>query len=130
MYWPIFGISSTWDCTCRANSRSTFSRSARIGSKICDRASDVLSTVIQLETLSRPEQGVEIRHGSIGEVGALQSVHLRKRVDHSGHVGGLVPLPAERHRRKERAVRLGEQPFERYAPHGLAQRLGLGEGDD
>jgi hypothetical protein len=48
MYCPICGISATFDWTWRANSSSTFSRSARIGSKICDRASDDFSTAFWL----------------------------------------------------------------------------------
>ncbi len=68
MYCPICGISATFDCTWRANSSSTFWRSARIGSKICDRASDDFSTRFTFKTLSRPEQGVEIRGGLAGQV--------------------------------------------------------------
>src|SRR5258705_3102004 len=130
MYWPIFGISSTWDWTCRANSRSTFSRSARIGSKICDRPSEDFSTAVQVETLSRPEQGVEIGRRLIGELGGVPPVHLRKCVDHPGDIGGLVPLPPIRYRREEKALGFRQQPVERHAARSLGQHFCLGEGGD
>src|SRR6266513_6514434 len=125
MYWPIFGISSTCDCTCRANSRSTFSRSARIGSKICDRANDDFSTAVQVETLSRAEQGVKVRRRLVRKVGGIPPMYLGKCTDHSGHVGRLVPLPAIRHRRQKRTIGLNQQSIERHAPRGLAQLLRL-----
>src|SRR5213593_3105034 len=101
MYCPILGMSSTCDWTWRTNSRSTFSRSARIGSKICDRASDDFSTAVQVETLSRAEQGVKVRRRLVGEVGGIPPMDLGKCTDHSGDVGWLVPLPAIRHRRQK-----------------------------
>src|SRR5580704_14032655 len=130
MYWPIFGISSTCDCTWRANSRSTFSRSARIGSKISDRAGVVFSTGLRTKTLSRAEQGMKVRGCLPGQVVPRQLVHLRQRLEHAPDVGRLVPLAAIRHRREERTVGFDEQAIERHAPHGLAQLRGLGKGQN
>src|SRR5215813_11793764 len=96
MYWPICGISCTFDCTWRANSWSTFSRSARIGSKICDRTDVDFSTAFSVRTVSRPEQGVEVRGRPRGEVGRCHLVHLGERLDDARDVGGLVALAAVR----------------------------------
>src|SRR6185295_18744763 len=96
MYCPIWGISSTFDCTWRANSSSTFSRSARIGSKICDRAIDDFSTGFRSQLISRPEQGMEIRCCALGQVGGRDPVHLRQSLDDARDVGRLVPLAAIR----------------------------------
>src|SRR5580765_8832640 len=104
MYCPICGISATFDWTWRANSSSTFCRSARIGSKICDRASDDFSTRFTFKTLSRPEQGVEIRGSLAGQVRGGRPMHLGQRLDDAGDVGRLVPLAAVRHRGEKRTV--------------------------
>src|SRR5260221_14397334 len=109
---------------------STFSRSARIGSKICDRAGDAFSTAVQLETLSRPEQGVKVRTGAPPELRSVEAMHFRKRADHSHDVRGLVALAAEGHRRQKRTVGLGQQPIDRHAPYGLTQFLGARKRDD
>src|ERR1051325_1682276 len=120
MYWPIFGMSSTCDWTCRANSRSTLSRSARIGSKICDRASEDFCTAAQVETLSRAEQGVEVRHYLRRKVDRIPSVHVGECTHDSGDVGRLVALAAVRHRRQKRTIGFDEQPIERHAARRVA----------
>src|SRR5712671_5136327 len=122
MYWPICGISATFDWTWRANSSSTFSRSARIGSKICERASDDFSTAFSFKTLSRPEQGMEIGGGAGGQVAWRDLEHAGQGGHDPRDVGRLVSLPAVGHRREKRAVCFGQQPIERHAPGGLAQR--------
>src|SRR4029079_14209645 len=97
MYCPIWGIRATFDWTWRANSSSTFCRSAWIGSKSGDRASDDFSTRFMFKTLSRPEQGVEIGGGAGGGLAHRDLVHPGQCLDHAGDVGGLVPLAAVRH---------------------------------
>src|SRR5437764_12316917 len=112
MYWPIWGIKATFDCTWRANSSSTFCRSARIGSKICDRASDDFSTCFTFKTLSRPEQAVEIGGGAPGQVGDRRLVHPGQGLADARDVGRFVALAAIRHRGQERAVCLGQQAID------------------
>ncbi len=80
MYCPIFGMSSTCDSTWRPNSRSTRSRSPRIGSKICE-SSGVFSTAAQVGTLSRPEQAVKVGRGLLGQRRSCRAVKRRERVD-------------------------------------------------
>src|SRR4051794_26811050 len=129
MYWPIWGISATFDWTWRANSSSTFSRSARIGSKICERASDVFSTRIP-KTLSRAEQGVEIRRGSPGDLRRRFLVHVGQGGHDPGDVGRLVALPPVRDRREEGAVGLRQEAIQRHRADGVAQIRGLWKGQD
>src|ERR1051326_5823013 len=129
VYWPICGISWTFDWTWRANSWSTRSRSARIGSKICDRAGNDFSTA-RGKTLSRPEQRVEGGGGARGKVGGRGPAHLGQRRDDARDVGRLVAFPAVRHGGEEGAVGLCQQPLHRNALNGLAQRLGFRERDD
>src|SRR5712664_1960467 len=130
MYWLIFGIRSTFDWTWRANSRSTFSRSPRIGSKICERAGDDFSTAFRVKTLSRPEQGVEVGRRARRQVAWGYAAHLRQGRDDARHVRRLVPLAAVRHRREKRAVGFGQEPIEGHAAGGLAQRLRLRKCND
>src|SRR3954452_19461287 len=130
MYWPICGISATFDCTWRANSSSTFCRSARIGSKICDRASDDFSTFFTFKTLSRPEQAVEIGGGAPGQVGHRRLVHPGQGLDDARDVGRFVALTAIRHAGQKRAVRLRQQAIERNRARRLAQVGGLRKGQD
>src|SRR5215471_3982569 len=123
MYWPICGISCTFDCTWRANSWSTFSRSARIGSKICDSSGDDFSTVVQVRTLSRPEERVEVggrlrRHGIGGD-----AVHVGQSGHNACDVRRFVPFPSVWDRREKRAVGLGQQPIERHSANRVTQRL-------
>src|SRR3954465_13962706 len=125
MYWPICGIKATLDWTWRANSSSTFSRSARIGSKICDRAGDDFSTGVRFKTLSRPEQGVKVGPGLQREVGGVHPVQVGERGRHPRDVRRLVALAAVRHRREKRAVGFNQQPVERHPPGGLAQWFSL-----
>src|SRR4051794_20339495 len=101
MYWPICGMSATLDWTWRANSSSTFARSARIGSKICDRASDDFSTGFRLKTLSRPEQGMKVRPGLVGDAARRQLVQLGEHGRNAADVGRLVPLATVGHRRQK-----------------------------
>src|SRR5436190_1621902 len=121
MYWPIFGIRSICDWTCRPNSRSTRSRSARIGSKSCARGIDDFSTAAQVRTLSWPEQRVEVRRGPLSHIARRHSVELCQRLDDAAHVGGLVAFAAIGHRRQKRAVGLGQEPIERYRAYGVTQ---------
>src|SRR5258708_29864331 len=90
MYWPICGISWTLDSTWRANSWSTFSRSARMGSKICDSAGDDFSTAVQLKTLSRPEERVEVGRRARRQLLGRQPVQAGQGRDHARDVGRLV----------------------------------------
>src|SRR5438093_285773 len=117
MYSPMRGISSTCDWTCRANSLSTFSRSARMGSKICESAGVVFGTV-QRGTLSRPEQAVKVRGRASVHLRTFDAVQLRQGPDDVRDVGRLVALAAMRHRREKRTVGLGQQANDRDAPHG------------
>src|SRR5438552_11018260 len=98
MYSPIRGISSTCDWTWRANSASTFSRSARIGSKICESAGVVFGTV-QPQTLSRPEQGVKVRGRAAVHLCTFDAVPFGQGPEHLRHVRRLVALAPVRHRR-------------------------------
>src|SRR5258708_1979267 len=125
MYWPICGMSATFDWTWRANSSSTFWRSARIGSKICDRAGEDFSTRCTFKTLSRPEQGVEIRGRAPGQVAGRRLVHLAQGLDHAGDEGRLVTFSAVRHRGQKGAVGFGEKPIQRHGAGDVAQLGGL-----
>src|SRR5438046_1868727 len=98
MYWPICGISWTFDCTCRANSWSTFSRSARIGSKSCDSAGVDFSTAYQLKTLSRHEEPVKVGRRARRKLPGGHPVHVREGRHHACNVRRLVALPAIRDR--------------------------------
>src|SRR5438093_1228451 len=116
MYLPMRGISSTCDSTCRPNSRSTCSRSARIGSKICERGGEEFSTATQLKRVPsdhkfrrvskpiRPEQLVEIRRRLLLDAGDRNVEQLGERGAHPHDMRGFVSLAPERHRRQERAV--------------------------
>src|SRR5436190_20838300 len=102
MYLPMVGISSTCDCTCRTNSRSTFSRSSRIGSKICASASGDLasfSTGNTAKTLSRAEERVEVGGRPLPHVGGGDAVQFGQRVGDARDKGRLVALAAVRRRR-------------------------------
>src|SRR5437762_431213 len=107
MYLAIFGISSTWDCAWRANSRSTCSSSLRIGSNICDRAG-AFSTVAQVETLSRAEQRAKVCGGSQGNVRRVAMPEIGQSGDYARDVGRLVPFAPIRDRGKKRAVGFGQ----------------------
>src|SRR5436190_1303613 len=130
MYWPIFGIRSICDWTCRPNSRSTRSRSARIGSKSCARAIDDFSTAVQVRTLSWPEQRVEVGGRARRDVMRRDVVELRKRRHDEADVSRLVSLPAMRHRRQKRAVRFGEEPVERHSSDHVAELDRFWKGED
>src|SRR5258705_11490616 len=123
MYWPIFGIRSTCDWTCRLNSTSTFSRSARIGSKSCARASE-FSTVLTGRTLSRPEQRVEIGRGLAGHCPGFNFVDARQRVDDPRHVGGLVALAAMRDRGEKGAVGFDQEAPNRHSADPVSKLAG------
>src|SRR5215471_17512792 len=125
MYLPIFGIRSTCDSTWRPNSRSTFSRSSRIGSKICVSAGGEGFTAVQVGTLSRAEEGMKVRGRSLRRLLDRDAMHLRQRGNDSGDMRRLVPLAAMRHRRQKRAVGLAQETIERYGPDRLPQGLGF-----
>src|SRR5262249_41418908 len=121
MYLPMVGISSTCDWTWRPNSRSTFSRSARIGSKICDSADEVFSTGFSGRTLSRPEERVEVRGGARGHVVPCQPVEVGQGLDDASDIRRLVALAAMRHRRQKRTVGFCQQPIDRNPAHRFTE---------
>src|SRR6266850_6805437 len=124
MYLPMVGMSWTCDCTCRANSRSTFSRSSRIGSKICASAS------INLRTLSRPEEAVEVRGRPVAHILGGHAVHVGQRAGDLRDVRRLVARAAMRRRRQKRAVGLDERAIQRDASRRLPQLRRLRKCDD
>src|ERR1043166_440800 len=124
MYLPMVGISWTCDSTWRPNSRSTFSRSARMGSKICASARGDLasfSTKSQLKTLSRAEERVEIRGRPRPHVGRWNAVHLCQRLGDLRDKRRLLALAAMRRRREKRAVGFNQRAIDRHAARGIAQ---------
>src|SRR5215813_6886339 len=112
MYLPMVGISWTCDCTCRPNSRSTFSRSSRIGSKIWASASGDLasfSTKIPAKTVSRAEERVEVRGGPRPHGFGGNAVDFRQRVRDAADVRRLVAFASVGRRREKRAVGLNQR---------------------
>src|SRR4051812_323724 len=133
MYLPIVGINWTCDSTWRSNSRSTFSRSSRIGSKICASASGDLasfSTKNTAKTLSRPEERVEVGGRPLPHCGGLNAVQSGQCLGDARDKGRLVPLAAMRGRREKRAVGFDERAIHRHAARGLTELRGPREGDD
>ena len=113
------GSASTCDSTWRANSVSTCSRSARIGSKICDRASDDFSTMVQVGLYHGRNKRMEVAPSVCrGEIGrrpiAVQPAPCVATTWRT--CPGSLRFPRMRHRRQKRAVGLDEQPVDR---HGL-----------
>src|SRR5262249_7183131 len=120
---------STCDWTWRPNSRSTFARSARMGSKICERSIEELATAVR-RTLSRPEQAVKVRRGPSRELAFVHFEQSRETGDHASHMGRLIALAAMRHRREKGTVGFGEQTFHRHEADGLAKIGRFGKRDD
>src|SRR6185436_17789496 len=124
MYFPMVGISWTCDSTCLPNSRSTFSRSRRIGSKICASASGDLasfSTGNTAKTLSRAEERVEVGGRPLPHVGGGDAVQFGQRVGDARNIRRFVALAPVRRRREKRAVGLHERAIERHAPGRVTQ---------
>src|SRR5262249_19183439 len=85
---------------------------------------------LQVSTLSRPEQRVEVGRRARPEVRGRELVDDSERLDEARDVGGLVALAAIWHRREKRAVRFCQEPIQRNAPHGRAKFLRFRKGDD
>src|SRR3954463_13388773 len=133
----------------RTNSRSTASRSSRIGSKICPRSAEsgefcIVSakkvlpgkdrfTILELLAecqrakpllLSSFRQSSEERHEIAGhprgEIDERYAPDLGQLGDNFGNIGRFVPFAAVRDRREKRGIRLSEDAICRNHPRGRA----------
>src|SRR6476620_7804703 len=133
MYLPMRGMRSTCDCRWRPNSRSTFSRSPRIGSKSRTRSAGVrwivrfkarqsdhrtrrVSTRGRAVLAAEPD---EIVGDDPGDCLALRPADLSQMLGHARDPRRLVALAPKWDRREEWAVGLGEQLSVRYHVHRI-----------
>src|SRR5207237_2434196 len=116
----MVAISATWDSRWRTNSRSTLSRSSRIGSNICARTADESVCAVgftpdnDIPTKLWLEQPLEVGLGGFTNFVSAHAPQLPDGFRDADHMRGLVPFPAIGHGRTKRTVCLDQQAIERH----------------
>ena len=72
----------------------------------------------------------EIRRRDVLDIGFAHAFDIGQNLGGVPHIGGLVPLPPVRLRRKVWRVRFNEQPVERHGSGELSQFAGFRKGQD
>src|SRR5438105_4995901 len=132
----MVGMSATCDSRWRTNSRSTFSRSSRIGSNICARTADESVCAVgftpdnDIPTKLWLEQPLEVGLDGFTNVVSTHAPQLRNGFRNADHVRRLIPLPAIGYGRKKRTVCLDQQAIERHHLRDFLQLEGARKRDD